>query len=121
MGRSVFQVAADPAINRRGRIFGLINPLTNSSATVDAYDLSTQTRALLAGQQAEDPIDEFGNDYGELNLPGSQLSVQYTTAVINRRKTRYGVPDIIVAPSLHDWLTGTDPVLKTVLSYSRAY
>lgn len=109
-------IRADPAIDRRGRIFGLINPLTNSSATVDAYDLSTQTHALLVGQQVRDPIDEFGNDYGELRLPGSRLSVQYTTAVINASKTRYGVPDIVVAPTLHDWLAGIDPVLERALS-----
>jgi hypothetical protein len=109
-------IQADPAINRRGRIFGLINPLTNSSATVDAYNLRTQTNALLIGQQVRDPIDEFGNDYGELKLPGSQLSVQYTTAVINGSKTRYGAPDIVVAPTLHDWIAGIDPVLEKALS-----
>lgn len=109
-------IRADPAIKRRGRVFGLINPLTNSSATVDAFDLSTQTHALLVGQQVRDPIDEFGNDYGELKLPGSRLSVQYTTAVINGSKTRYGVPDIVIAPTLHDWMTGIDPVLDRTLS-----
>jgi hypothetical protein len=88
------------------------------SATVDAYDLSAQTHALLVGQQVRDPIDEFGNDYGELKLPGSGPSVQYTTAIINGSKTKFGVPDIVVAPTLHDWMAGIDPVLERALSYS---
>jgi hypothetical protein len=113
-------IQADPAINRRGRVFGLINALTNSSATVDAHDLGTETQALLVGQQVRDPIDEYGNDYGELKLPGSRLSVQYTTAVINGSKTEFGVPAIVAAPTLHDWLAGIDPVLSTALSYSTA-
>jgi hypothetical protein len=110
-------IRADPAINRPGRVFGLINPWTNSSATVDAYELSQLTHALLVGQEVRDPIDEFGNDYGELKLPGLPLSVQYTTAVINGSKTMYGVPDIVVAPTLHDWMAGIDPVLERALTY----
>jgi hypothetical protein len=111
-------IRTDPAINRPGRIFGLINPWTNSSATVDASDLSQQTHALLVGQEVRDPIDEFGNSYGDLKLPGSPLSVMYTTAVVNGSKARLGVPDIGVAPTLHDWLAGIDPVLETALSYN---
>jgi hypothetical protein len=43
--------------------------------------------------------------------------VQYTTAVVNRGRARYGVPDIEVAPTVRDWLTGTDPVLAAALAY----
>jgi hypothetical protein len=111
-------IRADPAINRRGRIFGLINDFTASSAALDSYSLRSKTNALLIGQQAADPIDEFGNDNHILKLPHYGVLVQFTTTVINPGKTRYGRPDIGVAPTLHDWLTGQDPVLAKTLAYT---
>ncbi len=112
-------IRADPAVNRRGRVFGLVNDLTDSSASVDAYNLRSQTHALLIGQPAADPIDEFGNDNGMLLLPHYGVVVQYTTSVVNPAKTRYGIPDIVVAPTVRDWPTGIDPVLAVALSYGR--
>jgi len=114
-------IRADPAINRRGRIFGLINDFTASSATVDSNTLRKSTNALLIGQQVADPINEFGNDNHLLRLPHYGVLVQFTTAVINGAKTRYGLPDSVVAPTLHDWLTGQDPVLAKALAYSRSH
>ena len=112
-------ILAEPAIDRRGRIFGLINELTASSASEDAYDLGSGTNALLIGQPVEDPIDEFGNDDRILRMPHSGVPVVVTTAVINPGKIRFGIPDIPVAPTLADWLTGRDPVLSTALAYGR--
>ena len=112
-------IQADPAVDRVGRVFGLLNSLTDSSASVDAYALSHQTHALLIGQQVADPIDEFGND-GMMLLPHYGVVVQYTTKVVNPGKVRFGIPDMIVAPTLQDWLTGTDPVLAAALSYGKA-
>jgi hypothetical protein len=43
--------------------------------------------------------------------------VVVTTAVINPGKIRFGIPDILVAPTLTDWLTGRDPVLTAALAY----
>lgn len=118
---SITGIRADPAINRRGRIFGLINDFTASSATVDSYQLRRVTNALLIGQEAADPIDEFGNDNRLLRLPHYGVLVQVTTTVVNPSKTRYGIPDIGVAPTLHDWLTGQDPVLVRALDYGRSH
>lgn len=113
-------IMADPAINRRGRIFGLVNDFTASSATVDTDNLGRETNAVLIGQPPADPVDEFGNDDYLLRLPHYGLVVQVTTAVINGARIRYGLPDIGVAPTLHDWLTGQDPVLATALAYGRS-
>jgi hypothetical protein len=110
-------IIADPAINQRGRIFGLVNQLTDSSARVDAGDLSQQTNAIMIGQQAADPIDEYGNDDGILKLPYWGISVQYTTAVVNSSKIEVGVPDIAVAPTIQQVLAGQDPVLQAALDY----
>jgi len=112
-------IRADPAINRHGRIFGLVNGGTASSATLDANSLGTETRAILMGEPVEDPIDEFGNNDAFLTLPHSHLQVQYTTAVINGGRIRYATPDIVIAPTISQVLAGTDPVLDRALSYPR--
>jgi len=109
---------ADPAINQRGRIFGLINDFTASSAALDSYDLRQTTNALLIGQQVATPINEFGNAH-VLRLPHDGVIIQVTTAVANPAQTRYGIPDIAVAPTLSDWLAGEDPVLAEALAYGR--
>ena len=110
-------IRSDPAVNKRGRIFGLIDPGTDSAATVDAYDLGRQTHAILMGQQVEDPIDEFGNDNFSFRLPHSGLTLQYTTKIVHPALTTYGTPDVVVAPTLRQVLAGTDPVLQRALSY----
>ena len=109
----------DPAINRPGRIFGLIDWLTDSSATLDAQALGQETHALLMGQQVEDPIDEYGDNGHSFKLPNYGITVQYTTKVVNPTKTRLGIPDIRVAPTLHDLLAGIDPVLTAAFAYGR--
>lgn len=114
----VSDIRADPAINRRGRIFGLIDPATDSSATYDAFELRRDTHAILIGQQVEDPIDEYGNDNFTLRLPYSGLMLQYTTKIVNPAKRPFGIPDIVVVPTLRQVLDGTDPVLQAALTYS---
>ncbi len=113
-------IASDPAINRPGRLFGLVNGLTDSSASIDAHNLSADTRAVLIGQPPADPIDEYGDDTGLLRLPHFGLVVQYTTAVVNSSGTRLGIPSIVIGPTAADLLTGTDPVLAAALDYGRA-
>jgi hypothetical protein len=112
----VSRIRADPAINVRGRIFGLIDSSTDSSAGLDASKLGQETRAILMGQQIEDPIDEFGNDNLSFPLPYSRLIIQYTTKIVNPAKKHHGAPDIVVAPTLHQVMNGTDPVLQRALS-----
>jgi hypothetical protein len=116
----ITSIWTDPAINRPGRIFGLINGFTASAAAVDSYDLRVATNAVIIGQQAADPIDEFG-DSQPLRLPHYGVLLDVTTAVENFdwANIRYGIPDIMVAPTLHDWLTGQDPVLAKALGYAR--
>jgi hypothetical protein len=112
-------IRAHPAINRRARIIGLVNRLTGSSATFDAYELSSQTNAILIGQPAADPVDKYGNSNPFLALPGSGIGVKYSTKTFDPQGIRMGVPDIYLAPTLRQILAGRDPVLQAALAYRR--
>jgi hypothetical protein len=109
-------IRADPAINRPGRIFGLVDQFTDSSATVDTYNLSQETHALVIGVPPADPIDGFG-DENTFTLPQSGIVVQYTTSVVNRGGGKMGLPGITVSPTVQQVLAGQDPVLAKALSY----
>ncbi|GEM_PF-3110825 len=111
-------LSADPVLHRPGRIFGLVNQLTDSSATYDAGSLSRIPNALLIGQQPGDPVDEYGNEQF-LTLPDSGIQVMYTTKVVNPGGKPLGSPDIVIAPTLRQVLAGDDPVLAAALSYGR--
>lgn len=67
----------DPALHRPGRVFGLVNQYTDSSATLDADSLSRVSGAVLIGLQPGDPIDEYGNEKF-FKLPHSGITVMYT-------------------------------------------
>ena len=110
-------IRADPAINRPGRLFGLIDGETDSSATLDANSLGARTNALLIGQEVEDPVDTYGNNTGLLTLPHSHLPAIYTTKVVHPSGNRLATPDIVVTPTVSQVLAGTDPVLDRALSY----
>jgi hypothetical protein len=55
-------IQAVTAINQPGRVIGLVNQFTDSSATVDAQSLKAGTKAVLIGQAVADPIDAWGNE-----------------------------------------------------------
>jgi len=71
---------------------------------------------VLIGQQPGDSIDEYGNE-SSFTLPDSGLTVLYTTKIVNDPRDRLAAPDIVVAPTIRQMLTGTDPVLGRALNY----
>ena len=110
-------IRSDPALNRRGRIFGLVNQLTGSAATLDAYNLASQTRAVLVGQPAADPVDNYGSSDGLIPLHGSGIVIKYSTKTFDPHKIKMGVPDMYLAPTIRQILAGQDPVLEAALHY----
>ena len=103
-------------LDRRGRIYGLIDRYVFSSATLNAVQLQADVHGLLVGQPTGDPGNQWG-DQRLLYLTG-YLPVHYSTHYFDP-SGRYHhkpnvTPDIPVATTLLDILTGDDPVLRAV-------
>jgi hypothetical protein len=111
-------IQASPQLGTRGRIIGLVNQFTDSSATLDAHSLQ-QAGAVLIGQPPADPIDEWG-DWQTFQLPWYGIVIQYTSATVNSGAAPLGIPDIVVKPTLAQILAGDDPVLAAALAYQPA-
>ena len=62
-------------------------------------------------------LDTWGND-ASFTLPGSGITIGYTTRQINGSMTPSATPTVTVQPSLAQLMDGTDPVLAAALSYS---
>jgi hypothetical protein len=111
-------IQANPGLRARGRVIGLVNQFTDSSATVDAHSLQ-QAGVLLIGQPPADPVDEWGGEQ-TLQLPWYGIVIQYTSAAVNSDTTPMGIPNIVVEPTLAQILAGDDPVLAAALAYRPA-
>jgi len=109
-------IVADPALNQRGRVFGLVNQFTFSAAVMDLENLRQDTNAVLIGQPNAMPTDSFGNDQS-LRLPYSGPTVIYTTAAFSGYGELWGLPDITVTPTVRQVLAGADPVLAAALTF----
>jgi hypothetical protein len=110
---------AHPRLRTPGRVIGLVGQFTDSSATVDANSLK-QAGVVLMGQPPADPLDSWGNEQ-TFRLPWSGLIVQYTTVAVNTTGVPWGIPDVVIKPTLAQLLAGDDPVLAAALSYRLGY
>jgi hypothetical protein len=110
-------LGADPRLRTPGRVIGLVDQFTDSSATVDAQSLR-QAGAALMGRPPADPLDIWGNEQ-TFQLPRSGLVIQYTTTTVDGAGRRWGIPDVDIRPTLAQILAGDDPVLAAALSYQR--
>jgi hypothetical protein len=108
---------AAPRLRTPGRVIGLVDQFTDSSATVDAQSLK-RAGAVLMGQPPADPLDIWGNER-TFRLPRSGLVIQYTTITVDGARRRWGIPDVVIRPTLAQILAGDDPVLEAALSYQR--
>jgi hypothetical protein len=70
------------------------------------------------GVPPEDPIDEYGN-VRALQLPHSDITIVYTSGVVNASAVAEGTPGIVIAPTLRQVLAGQEPVLAAALGYGR--
>jgi hypothetical protein len=108
---------ASAEINRKGRLYVLVGPLTFSAAMNNAAQFQDRTRAILVGQQ----IGEKPNSYQEprqFRLPNSHLIVRASTLYYEFRKhgPNAVTPDKTIVPTWEDVKAGRDPVLDWVLA-----
>jgi len=104
-------------INRKGRIFVLVDRNTFSSAVINAIDLKNKTEAILVGE----PTGGKPNHYGEVryfNLPNTGLRVFYSTKYFEYVEGDPAslFPDRQIKLSLQDFLNNRDPVLEAIIS-----
>src|SRR5579871_1982476 len=108
----------NPSVNRRGRLFVLIGPMTFSAAMSNSAHFRQRTQAILVGE----PIGERPNSYqenGELTLPNSHLILSYSTRLYQFAPgdpTNEIRPDVPIATSWADYKAGRDPVVEWVLA-----
>ena len=105
------------AIGREpGRLYGVTDRDTYSSALMNALELKTQTAAVMLGE----PPGERPNSYGEVRaftLPNSRLEVYYSTKFFRLVKgdPPAVTPDVPIEPTFADYAAGRDPLLWYVL------
>ena len=112
---------ADPAIDRRGRLFVLVGRATFSAAANLATDLERTTSAVFAGE----PLGGSPNLYGdatETRLPWGGQSLYTATRYWQRSEPgdpRVTIdPDLPVALTAADYFHDRDPVLRAVTTRS---
>jgi hypothetical protein len=104
-------------LNRKGRLFVLIGPLTFSAAMNNAAQFQDSTNAILVGQT----IGEKPNSYQEprqFHLPNSHLAVRVSTQWYQFRKSGPNVvaPDQAITPAWTDVKARRDAALDWILA-----
>lgn len=113
------ELAEAEDLNREGRLFVILGRRTFSSAILNALDLGKKTRAIFYGE----PTGGRPNHYGEietLTLPNLGLKVSYSTKYFRfvDGDDPSLIPDVLVEPSLDDYLALRDPVFEAILAAS---
>ena len=102
---------------KRLRLFGIIDHGTYSSALINALQFKRDLRATLLGE----PTGDNPGNQSEVQsfvLPYSKLTVQYSTRFfdLNEGEKEALTPDILLSPSLQDYLSGIDPIYEAIVS-----
>jgi hypothetical protein len=104
-------------VNRRGKFYVLVGPLTFSAAMNNAAQFDDETQAILVGET----IGEKPNSYQEPRqflLPQSNLVVRASTLYYAFRKNGKNEvrPEKEIVPTWADVKAGRDPVLDWVMA-----
>jgi hypothetical protein len=109
------------ALERRPRwssgegLYTIIGRATFSSALMNAFDLKSRTRAILAGEPTGGKPNHFGQ-VSSFILPTSRVQVFHSTRFFRLTESdpQSLEPDIFVEITSQDFLEGRDPVLEAV-------
>lgn len=110
-------IHARPWLNRRNRLYVIINRGIFSAAMVNAVDLLTRTRATVVGE----PIGERPNEYAEVrffNLPNSHITYGVSTEYYRflPGNPEAVEPRISVPARWQDFAAGRDTALQWILA-----
>src|SRR5205807_1833226 len=102
--------------NRKGSLYILIGRPTFSSAILNAARLRNETAAILAGKPTGGKPNHFG-EVKTFELPNSHMQVSYSTKHFHPFKDDPNtiVPDLLIEPTMADYVKGADPVLAAVI------
>jgi hypothetical protein len=105
------------AEEKRLRLYGIIDHGTYSSALINALQFKRELLATLLGE----PTGDNPGNQSEVQsfvLPNSKLTVQYSTRFfdLNEGEKEALMPDILLSPSLQDYLSGIDPIYEAIVS-----
>lgn len=102
---------------KKPQVFCLINRRVFSSGVLNTHEMKYKLGALLVGQ----PTGQGVNHYGEVKtfkLPNTKIEVQYSSKffkLIEDNATTIK-PDILIEPTIDDYMNGKDPVLNYCLT-----
>ena len=111
----------DPAVDRPGRFFVLIDHVTFSAAANLATELEQSTGAIFAGQAMGGGLN-FWDDVQWVTLPSYPVPMQVGVSTRYWQKATPGDPRLTIEPDIavpsraSDYFAGRDPVLEAVLA-----
>jgi hypothetical protein len=110
----------DAYINRKGRLFSVIDGGSFSSAVLNAISLKHGTNAITIGSSTGGKPNHFGNTR-YFSLPNSGLNIQYSTMRFELLPELGDVPsfepDVPIPMRSTDYFSGKDPVFDWILAY----
>lgn len=110
------------------RLYGLVGETTFSSAVINAV-MIREMGGILAGAPTSGSVDHFGSTRS-FTLPNSALKISYSTKWIHmgtlfESALDAGVepirPDVVIEPTLADYLAGKDTVVEYLLAHGSQY
>jgi C-terminal processing protease CtpA/Prc len=111
----------DPAIDRPGRFFVIIDHVTFSAAANFATELEQSTGAVFAGEPMGGGLN-FWNDVQWVTLPDYPVPMQVGVSTRYWQKATPDDPRLTIEPAIgipsraSDYFAGRDPVLEAVLA-----
>jgi hypothetical protein len=105
------------SLRARGRLYALVGPDTFSSGLLAAINLRNDLGAAMVGDTPGEKLNSYG-EVRPLTLPNSRLLLQYSIKFFKLAKSDTGTfdPDIVVRPTIADWLAGRDRELDLAAS-----
>ena len=104
-------------INQKGRLYVVVGRQTFSSAVLNALAFQNGTEAVFVGEPTGGKPNHFGEVKGFM-LKNSKIGIQYSTKYFTHSKedTSSFNPDVLIKPSIRDYLEYRDPVLEYILN-----